>query len=296
MKKWLLLALLAMLSGCKTFDVARDYIDRLDPISSPNKDQSIDDGQENPQAQLPPGQIPQSPEVSSGHDDIAGDPGSALNHHPLQNLYPPRSPNYSRSSRIAAANTSLEWIALGSGGQAKYIHSIYETLNKLHGLNYDPMVLTCKAFKESGGRVRNTLIFRTQNMSSVKKRGRYISSAAGIPQVTKSTAGDLFDRDPWFRSKVPGFENIRDGRLFHKRAAGNIVAQIELGYAVFHQKSRDTGRKNLRSIMSAYYGHPWQSCRNSYVGKVFNCVRCVKKSGYTQSCLAKALGTKKGCW
>ncbi len=205
----------------------------------------------------------------------------------LNNDFPPRQAKFSRSRSTSVGYTNTSWLAMSTVQQAQYLMGKYKTLAGLHGLRFSPELLTCKAYRESLLNLGGRKIFQVQRITSVKS-----STAAGVSQVTKTTARDTFARGRWFRSKVPGFEGITDGTTFYNQMAGNMIAQMEFGMAILEQKRRDGGFRSDHSVLQAYYGHPKKSCQKNYADKVTSCTNCLKSSGVSVRCLDRALG---GC-
>lgn len=148
----------------------------------------------------------------------------------------------------------------------------YSELVKAHGLSYNPRTLTCKAYKES------------TFDPSAKNRG---SSAFGLGQVLKSSAVDLFKRDPWFQSRIPGFSDIRRGDVYHQKMKTSILAQMELGLAIFHQKARDYKTSREATLLKRYRGS-CNAVNNHYQEKILQGSRClaqIKGNKVDMSCL-----------
>lgn len=206
--------------------------------------------------------------------DVAGTP--KLNKNWRIEKYPPRTAKFVKSKRTADSYANADWMKLTETQKAAYIYKLYSQITKAHGLTqYSSSILTCKANKESE--------FRPQVRTSGAN-----STAAGIGQVTKTTAKDLFKRGGWFRSKVQGFEKIADGTTFYNTMPQSMTAQMELGLAVLHQKSMDTGSRKISTILRNYYGNKSASKNRSYANAIINCSNCIVKSGITKKCLDKA--------
>jgi len=194
--------------------------------------------------------------------------------------YPPSTARFSTRNSTAKSYTNSTWANMSVTQQAEYMDRKYSELLRAHDLNsvYSPEVLVCKAYKES--------TFRPQIKTSASN-----STASGISQITRSTAVDTFSRGGWFRSKVEGFTHIRNGREFHERMAGSMLAQMEFGMAILDQKRRDRGLSksshNIRTILQGYYGSKSQSANRTYANKIMSCANCVEQSGYTSRCLQK---------
>lgn len=189
---------------------------------------------------------------------------------------------WSTGRASALACTNEDWTQLSMVEQAQHIQDAYAQLMRVHqvdnpAINYSPRVMMCKTVRES--------CFRPQEMSSAPN-----SSAAGLSQVVRTTARDLFNRTG-FRSRVHGFTDITSGDEFHDRMKTSILAQMELGLAVFHQKSRDNGgTRNPRSILMNYYGTSSRVENEKYADAIFGCANCIRQAGneISQRCLAIA--------
>ena len=190
--------------------------------------------------------------------------------------FPPRRAKFSRSPKTAKGYNNREWAKKSTTQKANYLNKKYKQLLKAHGLQniYPSGVLVCKAYKES-------------TFNPNVKAYSFASTASGISQVTKSTAKDLFNRGKWFRSKVNGFTHIRNGQDFHFKMSKSMLAQMELGLAILHQKSRDNGTRNVRTILKRYYGNKSASANNKYADSILNCYKCAKRNGFTKRCLDK---------
>ncbi len=194
----------------------------------------------------------------------------------LSNLYPPRTASFSESRRTADSYTNVEWLGMSDLQRANYIMEVSQALVSAHGLSYSPRVLTCKAFRES--------CFRPQDTTPGSA-----STAAGLSQVTVSTARDLFSRGGWFQSKVPGYTEVRDGRTYYNNMAGSMVAQLEIGMAVLHQKALDNNTTNIKTLLARYYGTSSSTQNNNYANAIYNCAQCIVDSGQvTLQCLGRA--------
>jgi hypothetical protein len=171
--------------------------------------------------------------------------------------------------------THPSWDELTQLERSQHIYDGYEVLLKEHKLGYSPRILLCKTIRES--------CLRPQDMSPAAA-----SSAAGLSQVTRSTASDLFVRGTWFKPKVVGFTNIEDGRQYHDKMKQSILAQMELGLAVLHQKGIDFNSKNIKVLLSNYYGTSSQKENSAYANAIYDCADCLAKtkSGeLTEACL-----------
>ena len=207
----------------------------------------------------------------------------------LENIYPPQRAEFSRRFSESISCTNTGWLSLSTVEQASYIYGAYRRLVRIHNLDYPPEILMCKAFKESMGQYNGRKIFQIQRQTSVRR-----STAAGVSQVTKSSAKDLFDRGAWFRSRVEGFESISDGGVFYNRMGENVIAQMELGLAVFHQKKLDTNARHLTSVLGFYYGNN-RDCNREYARRIKRCGDCVSGGSITERCLDRALGMPENC-
>ena len=207
----------------------------------------------------------------------------------LNNIYPPQRAKFSRRLSESISCTNTGWLTLSTVEQASYIYGAYRRLVQIHDLDYPPEILMCKAFKESMGQYNGRKIFQIQRQTSVRR-----STAVGISQVTKSSARDLFDRGRWFRSRVEGFEDISDGAVFYSRMGGNVIAQMELGLAILHQKKLDTNARYLTSVLGFYYGNN-QDCNREYARRIKRCGDCVSGGSITERCLDRALGMPENC-
>ncbi len=195
---------------------------------------------------------------------------------PLANRFPPRTAKFSESRKTADSYTNSDWREMDYIQQAKYIMEVSTALTAAHGLPYSPRIIACKAFRESH--------FRPQDTAPGSR-----STAAGLSQVTKSTIRDLFNRGNWFKSKVPGFTEVTSGNTYYSNMAGSMVAQLEIGIAVLHQKSKDTGSSNIKTILANYYGTVSESKNQAYANAIYNCADCIKTAGdVTLACLNKA--------
>jgi len=194
--------------------------------------------------------------------------------------YPPRRASFSESRANANSYTNSNWKKKSYKQKAEYLHVKYDQLLRAHGFRdtYSPSVLVCKSYKES--------TFNPQIRTSDPR-----STASGISQITRSTAIDTFSRGRWFRSKVRGFTHIRNGREFHSRMAGSMLAQMEFGMAILEQKRRDNGlsksRRNMHTILQRYYGNKSSSANKAYADSIMSCASCAAKSGYVKRCLDK---------
>ncbi|MBK7844383.1 MAG: hypothetical protein IPJ71_11905 [Bdellovibrionales bacterium] len=164
-----------------------------------------------------------------------------------------------------------EWTRLDTVEKGNELLKGYQELTEAHGLPYSPQILTCKAYKES-----------TFNPTA-KNPG---SSAFGLSQATKSSCKDLFARGDWFIPKVSGFEKIKSGAAYYAKMSGSIIAQMEVGLAILHQKSLDGSLKSLSSTLMAYRGSASAKINRSYAQSIVECGKCIKKaSAVTEECL-----------
>jgi hypothetical protein len=167
-----------------------------------------------------------------------------------------------------------EWTTLDTIEQGNKLLKGYQELIQVHELTYSPQVLTCKAFKES------TFDPKAKNPAS---------TAFGLAQATKSSCKDLFDRGDWFNTKVPGFEKIKNGAAYYAKMSSSIIAQMEVGLAILHQKSLDGNFKSLSSILMAYRGSESAKINSSYAQSIVECGKCIKRAAVvTEACLAIA--------
>lgn len=212
----------------------------------------------------------------------------------LENIYPPRVPKFSKNRQASLIYTNLQWLNMDVIQQANYIHGVYEKLLEARDLDYSPRVLTCKAFRESVYTYKGRKIFQTQKQTSVKN-----STASGISQVTISTSQDMFNRKippKMAPSVVQGFEDIRDGKKFHDKMAGNMIAQMELGVVILRAKQMDTRAKQIKTLLKHYYGHPNKKINSCYANRILQCAFCIKKNkAISEKCLDKALAGRGGC-
>jgi hypothetical protein len=172
--------------------------------------------------------------------------------------------------------THSDWSRMGMLDRAEYVRATYEALLDVHGLDYSPRILTCKAVRES--------CLRPQDESPSSD-----STASGLSQVTLSTAKDLFRRGNWFQSKVLGFDDVTDGATYHSRMSKSVVAQLELGLAVLHQKSIDHRTTRIRKLLEGYYGlNP--KANKDYSDRIYDCAACIEANDnrMTTTCLKKA--------
>lgn len=184
---------------------------------------------------------------------------------------------FSKVKSEADACTSPEWAKQTLVERASYVFVVYEELLAHHQLDYSPRILTCKVMRES--------TFRPQDEASASN-----SSAAGLSQVTRSTAIDLFERQRWgFTPKVKGFEDVLDGQDYYERMQTSVAAQLELGLAVLHQKSIDHKATQVKTILSKYYGTDSEKENKNYAQKIYDCADCLKnnKNIITEECLLK---------
>lgn len=195
--------------------------------------------------------------------------------------FPPKTARFSTSRSTAESYTNSRWAGMSYTQKAEYMDRKYGELLRAHNMSgtYSPKILVCKAYKESN--------FRPQIRTSDSR-----STASGVSQITRSTAIDTFSRGGWFRSKVEGFTHIRNGREFHERMAGSMLAQMEFGIAILDQKRRDRGLSassgNINRILQGYYGSGSASANRTYANKIMSCASCVESSGYSQRCLEMA--------
>lgn len=184
---------------------------------------------------------------------------------------------WSTSRPRADRCTHPSWLEMSMIDRAQHIHDSYVELLEAHDLDYSPRILTCKAVRES--------CLRPQDQSPASN-----STASGLSQVTRSTARDLFNRGSWFQPKVYGFTSINDGRTYHDEMKHSILAQMELGLAVLHQKSIDTGSSNIRTLLQNYLGTGSASANQEYANKIYDCAECIVNNGnrLSESCLRQA--------
>lgn len=182
---------------------------------------------------------------------------------------------FSRNRRTSDNCAPSGWNSMSLVDRAKYVFSKYEELTRAHKLDYSPRILTCKVMRES--------TFRPQDQAGS-------STASGLSQVTKTTARDLFNRGRWFSSKVSGFQDIKSADTYFDKMKTSVVAQMELGLAVIHQKSRDTGSKSVKTILARYYGTSSSRQNNHYAQKIYDCAACIQnnRNNITETCLMKA--------
>lgn len=167
-----------------------------------------------------------------------------------------------------------EWTTLDPVEQGNELLKGYQELTEAHGLTYSPQVLTCKVYKES------TFDPKAKNAAS---------SAFGLAQATKDTCKDLFARGDWFKPKVAGFEKIKNGAAYYAKMSNSIIAQMEVGLAILHQKSLDGNFRSLSSTLMAYRGSASAKINSSYAQSIVECGKCMKKAGaVTEACLAIA--------
>lgn len=182
---------------------------------------------------------------------------------------------FSKKRATANACSPRGWNEMSIVQRAEYTYKKYEELLKVHNLDYSPRVLVCKVMRES--------TYRPQDQAGS-------STASGLSQVTKSTARDLFNRGKWFSSKVEGFENIKSADTYFEKMKTSTVAQMELGLAVLHQKSRDNRVTNIKTLLARYYGTRSSRQNNHYAQKIYDCANCIKnnRNQITESCLMEA--------
>lgn len=164
-----------------------------------------------------------------------------------------------------------EWNELDTIEKGTELLKGYQELTEAHGLPYSPQVLTCKVYRES------------KFDPSAKSKD---SSAFGLSQATKSSCKDLFARGTWFIPKVSGFEKIKSGAAYYAKMSSSIIAQMEVGLAILHQKSLDGSLKSLSSTLMAYRGDKSSKINSSYAQSILDCGKCIKKaSAVTKECL-----------
>jgi hypothetical protein len=167
-----------------------------------------------------------------------------------------------------------EWPKLDTVEQGNELLKGYQELTKAHGLAYSPQILTCKAYKES------TFDPEAKNPAS---------SALGLSQATKSSCKDLFVRGDWFTPKIAGFERIKSGAVYYTKMGNSIIAQMEVGLAILHQKSMDLGSNNISTLLKAYRGSDSAKLNSSYAKSIVDCGKCLGgKPFVTEDCLAIA--------
>jgi hypothetical protein len=181
---------------------------------------------------------------------------------------------WSTDRGVANSCTNPRWESMGPLAKAEYIRLTYEELLAVHGMDYSPRILTCKTVRES--------CLRPQDQAST-------STAVGLSQVTASTARDLFVRAKWFKPRVAGFQDVSDGDKYHDRMRSSVAAQMELGLAVLHQKSRDFKTSNIRIMLGNYYGLDAES-NKEYSDAIYDCADCIKgnQDRLSMDCLNKA--------
>jgi hypothetical protein len=167
-----------------------------------------------------------------------------------------------------------EWTTLDTVEKGNELLKGYQELTEAHGLPYSPQILTCKVYKES--------TFDPEAKSTA-------SSALGLAQATKSSCKDLFVRGDWFTPKIAGFERIKSGAVYYAKMGNSIIAQMEVGLAILHQKSMDLGSNNISALLKAYRGSDSAKVNSSYAQSIVECGKCMKKATVvTEDCLAIA--------
>lgn len=167
-----------------------------------------------------------------------------------------------------------DWLKMDTVEKGNHLLKGYQELTEAHGLPYSPQILTCKVYKES------TFDPKAKNSAS---------SAFGLAQATKDTCKDLFSRGDWFNTKVAGFEKVKNGADYYAKMSNSIIAQMEVGLAILHQKSLDGNFRSLSATLMAYRGSISEKINSSYAQSILECGKCVKKAGsVTEACLAIA--------
>ncbi len=197
-------------------------------------------------------------------------------------------------SNLARCNADSYWNSFNYADQAGFISDTYKVLMKAHreGLqagdpsyDFSPRILTCKAFKESN--------FNTQIGNF------YGSSAVGLSQVLQGTLDDLFSERVGFRSRVPGYENIKTGQEMLTQMARNPTLQLEVGLAVLEMKRDDNSYSgaNIQPILESYLGSSNPDANAAYARSIYDCAYCVQQNNesYSLECLCKTKPDDKNC-
>lgn len=182
-----------------------------------------------------------------------------------------------------------KWNKLDLSEKANRLYEGYSGLIKAHQLSYRPELMVCKAYNES--------TFNAGVRGIGKKRPAY-----GLGQVLGSTADDFLDRGRlreessnrfrWFKSVVPGYKDIKNGLQYYDRMGSSLLAQLELGLGVFHQKSLDFSLRDERSILKRYRGASG-GINEAYASRIINCANCLTGNinsgrGLSMECIIKA--------
>jgi len=235
----------------------------------------------------------------------------------LRNDYPPSTDKFTESFNDSLDYMNKAWLKMSHTDQANYIFDKYTNLLIAHSqIKFSPELLTCKAFRESmtpcqvkykGKSIRQRGCRPPKRDFLISKKffnpqiDSPKSSARGLGQVLKGTAIDLFNRGKWFHSKVYGYESITDGKTFYNKMSGNMIAQMEIGMAVLHQKKIDKNCSSDECTLRGYYGSGNTISEGIYATRILCCEKCTKKSKsgskveFSDRCLGKALGESDQC-
>ena len=203
-----------------------------------------------------------------------------------QNRYPPRTnaiarnPDYTERFNTADSYANSEWLALGTVNQGEYLMSVFEALNKLHGFNYSPRIMTCLSYRESE--------FRPQ-VGAYSSDPAMPTTALGLTQVTQTTAVDMIDRFG-FQPQVYGYVGST-GEEYFQSLSGNMILQMEAAMGVMYLKNGgDKDPSNIIGSLQRYYGTSSNSDHN-YAQAVYDCAICIRDEHANRvhmDCLKKA--------
>ncbi len=206
----------------------------------------------------------------------------------LNEEFPPVVPQFSQNYE---SHTNKNWRNLSLSSQAEHIYKNFLSILKVHGLSdlFEPSTLTCmtmvEAIRQKEGR------FDFDHHKFEPQMGSDATTSSGINNLPRTVIIDLFKRGT-FQSKVAGFSDIHEGRQFHQKMAGSLMAQQEIMVGVLKQKRNDVKQSDVEpgigKVISSYYGHPKRVCRSEYTDSVSECSSCIKRAGVKLQCLKKA--------
>lgn len=189
---------------------------------------------------------------------------------------------FSENRRTADAYTHPSWLRMSLLSRANTAYQNYIRLLDAHNARdtFNPATLVCKTVVES--------CLRPQDDAPGRR-----STAAGLSQATKTTINGFFRTSPWFRSKVKGFENIRDGRTYRTHMPKSILAQQEIGWAIMVMKAKELRTFNEKKVLEFYLGSKSRSANSAYANRILRCSECIQQNGNTISmrCLNRARST-----